>query len=369
MKIVLAIKSMDDAKAGAERVMAAVASALAQRGHQVTLITFDAPGGRSFYPIDSRVRRVCLGIGHSDRRTTVLDFLRRIPAIRQTVRDVRPDIAIGFMHSMYIPIAVALLGTGVPILASEHLVPDYYRHRKLEYFLFLLSSFSIDRFSVLSNGVRQRFPSFLHAKMVVLPNPVYPATIHAAPNGKGVAVKTVLNVGRLVDIKDQRTLIAAFAQLAASFPDWRLHIIGEGELRGELEAQVADLGLQERVQLPGTTSTIEKEYAASHIFAISSRYEGFGLVTAEASSHGLPTVGFADCPGTNELIEDGVTGILVDSTDRVRGLAEALRCLMSDAELRKRMGSAGIDKMRAYAPERIFDKWEETIGSMVAVRA
>ena len=205
--------------------------------------------------------------------------------------------------------------------------------------------------------------------MVVLPNPVYPATIHAAPNGKGVAVKTVLNVGRLVDIKDQRTLIAAFAQLAASFPDWRLHIIGEGELRGELEAQVADLGLQERVQLPGTTSTIEKEYAASHIFAISSRYEGFGLVTAEASSHGLPTVGFADCPGTNELIEDGVTGILVDSTDRVRGLAEALRCLMSDAELRKRMGSAGIDKMRAYAPERIFDKWEETIGSMVAVRA
>lgn len=366
LRILLGIKGLDNAKGGAERVMAALASALAERGHRVILMTFDRLGGHSFYAIDPRVRRVCLGIGRTDSRTTILDFWYRVPAIRRVVREERPDIAIGFMHSMYVPMAVALLGTRVPILASEHMVPEYYRNRRFEYFLLLLSSFLVDRFSVLSDSVGRRFPPFTHPKMVALPNPVYPATVFANPRGGSDTAKTVLNVGRLVDFKDQRTLIAAFAQVADSFPDWQLRIVGEGELRGELEARVAALGLQGRVHLPGATSAIEQEYAAAHIFALSSVYEGFGLVTAEASSHGLPTIGFADCTGTNELIEDGRTGILVDSSDRVRNLAAALRRLMSDADLRERLGTAGIEKMREYAPGRVFDKWEQTIGSIVA---
>lgn len=365
-KILLGIKGMDNGKGGAEKVLAGLATELVVRGHHVILMTFDRPDGHSFYAIDTRVRRICLGIGSTTQPSTILEFLRRVRAIRRKVREERPDIVIGFLHSMYVLMAVALLGMRVPILASEHIVPEYYRKRRFQYFLLLLSSFFIDRFSVLSDRIGEKYHPLLHRKMVTVPDPVYPVTVFANPRGEGDLVKTVLNVGRLVDFKDQKTLIDAFALVAGAFPDWQLRIVGEGDLRGELEAQITELGLEGRVHLPGATSRIEQEYAAAHIFAVSSIYEGFGLVTAEASLHGLPTVGFADCLGTNELIEDGRTGILVEESDRARNLAEALRSLMSDAGLRENLGTAGTEKMREYAPERIFDKWEQIIRSMAA---
>lgn len=364
LKILLGIKGMDSTRGGAEKVMAGLASELVEHGHSVTLMTFDKPGGHSFYHVDPRVRRLSLGIGSTTLPSTVPEFLRRLPAIRRVVREERPDIVIGFMHSMYVLMGFSLLGLGVPILASEHIVPDYYRKRRFQYFLLSLSSFFIDRFAVLSDSIGDRYHWIPRRKLVTIPDPIYPATVYADPRGDGDVVKTVLNVGRLVDFKDQKTLIDAFAQVADSFLDWRLRIVGEGELRGELEARVVERGLEGRVQFPGSISAIEQEYAAAHIFVMSSIYEGFGMVTAEASSHGLPTVGFADCLGTNELIDDGKTGILVSGKDRVQNLATALRRLMSDAELRRRLGTSGIEKMRDYAPERIFDKWEQTIRSM-----
>ena len=66
MKLLFGIKSMDVAGGGAERVLAIVASGLAKRGHDVSVLSFDAPGGNSFYPLESGVRRICLGMGPTD---------------------------------------------------------------------------------------------------------------------------------------------------------------------------------------------------------------------------------------------------------------------------------------------------------------
>ena len=81
------------------------------------------------------------------------------------------------------------------------------------------------------------------------------------------------------------------------------------------------------------------------------------MALAEGMSVGLPAVGYASCPAVNEIIEDGKTGFLVQ--DGVEPLAEALDKLMSDKALRIQMGQAAKESMAQYAPEKIWDAWED----------
>jgi glycosyltransferase involved in cell wall biosynthesis len=112
------------------------------------------------------------------------------------------------------------------------------------------------------------------------------------------------------------------------------------------------------LEFPGPTSDVDREYAAAQLLVTPSRYESFGLVTGEAMSAGLPVIGFADCPGTNELIENGKNGLLVQADDRVEGLAAALRRLMSSAELRVKLGAAGPGSVERFQPDAIVGRWK-----------
>ena len=99
-----------------------------------------------------------------------------------------------------------------------------------------------------------------------------------------------------------------------------------------------------------------------------SAYESFGLTTAEALSHGLPVVGFADCPGTNELVRDGVNGRLVAGPDRAGALAAGLARMMASPDERQRLGAAGPASIEGFAPERITDVWVDLLGRVAARR-
>ena len=99
------------------------------------------------------------------------------------------------------------------------------------------------------------------------------------------------------------------------------------------------------------------------IFAFPSAYEGFGMALAEGMSVGLPAIGYKNCPAVNELIKDGKTGFLCD--DGVEPLAHALEKLMSDKELRVKMGKAAKADMAQFAPEKIWDKWEDLMKKIV----
>ncbi len=362
MKLLFVIKTLELPGGGAERVIAEITAALAHRGHEVAILSFDRPGGEAFYRLPSTVRRIALGIGDIRSGTGAGEAGRRIAAMRRLAKEERPDVAIGFMHSAYIPLGLALLGSGIPVVASEHIAYDHYRTRPLQAALLRLTPVLARAITVISPAIRDGFPAMLRRRMMVVPNPV---GIHGGRNadvsGGAGSMKTLLSVGRLEEQKDHRTLIDAFARIAADFPDWRLRIVGEGSLHSSLEAQVKGLSLADRISLPGATSEIEEEYGAAQLFAMPSSYESFGLATAEALSHGLPVVGFADCPGTNELVQDGINGLLVEGRDRVGALAEGLAALMSSAERRKALGAAGTASISDFAPERVADRWEKLL--------
>ena len=370
MKLLFAIKSLTSSAGGAERVFCTICSELADRGHNVLIITFDQPGRQPFYPFDERVKRIDLGIGDSSSQARFGVTIRRMKALRQIVLAERPDATVGFMHSMFVPLAFALVGTSIAVLGSEHIVPEHYRTRPMQYGLMMVASIFLSRITVLSEAIRVHYPSLVRSRMVIMPNPVTQVTKGVSVNG-GKHEHILLSIGRLDDQKDHATLLRAFAFIAADFPDWHLKILGEGPLRRELEELVEVLDLRTRVTMLGVTSAIGAEYRSVEAFVLPSRYESFGLVTAEAMSYGLPVVGFADCPGTNELIHNGETGILVSpGNDRVLSLAHALAGLLADPVLRLHLGKAARQAIDdRFSPQQVCDLWEHLLRSVSSSRS
>lgn len=361
MKILFSIKRMEGAAGGAERVLASVSSRLAARGHDVAVLSFDPPGTESFYPLAPNVRRLHVPVGDPSRPSGFRETLRRIPALRAAVVAESPDIVIGFMHSLFVPMAVALVGTGIPLIASEHIVPAHYRTRRLEFVLLIGAAFAARRMTVISRAVRDLYPAFLRRKICVIPNPVETADF-AVP--ERAPCRVIVSVGRLDPQKDQTLLIEAFSILAARYPDWTLRIVGEGVLRPVLEEKIEASGLAGRVELPGIVRDVASEYARAEMFVLPSLYESFGLTTAEAMASGLPVIGFSDCPGTNELVIDGRTGILVGSRTP-QALAQAMERLIQDEDLRRRYGQAGTECLSAFDPDRIATIWENLAAGIV----
>lgn len=361
MKFFFAIKTLT-ASGGAERVFSIITGELVRRGHDVVIVTFDQPGTSSFYSLDSSIRRIELGIGDVTRNAGIIETLCRMRALRAVAKSEAPLIAIGFMHSMFILLALSLLGLGTSVIGSEHIVPEHYRSRPLQFLLFLLASPFLDKITVLSEAILVSYPRLIRRRMVVMPNPIIYPYGKAKPSAKKSRY-ILLSVGRLDAQKDQAILIHAFSYLADKWPEWNLKIIGEGPLRAELSSKIKEFGLLERVFLPGVTSDIDAEYLGADVFVIPSRYEAFGLVTAEAMSYGLPVVGFADCPGTNELINDSVCGILVvPAKNRAESLALALERLFANPTLRLQMGSAGaVTVERMVSISNIGDRWENLL--------
>ncbi|WP_309125354.1 glycosyltransferase family 4 protein [Kocuria sp.] len=196
---------------------------------------------------------------------------------------------------------------------------------------------SEERFSTVPNGVRPRKdpPGRTAAR----------AALHLQ---EGDLV--VLSTGRLTTMKGQRYLIEAAALLKAGHPRLQVVILGEGDLREELEALVAARGLAGTVHLPGHRQDARMLLDAADVFALPSRSEGMPLALLEAMEAGLPVVA-TRVIGSAEVVAHGRTGLLVP-TENAGGLAAALAELLEDGERRALYGEAG---RRRYLDEYTVD--------------
>lgn len=367
LKLLFCIKAMNNPGGGAERVLAYVANGLVKRGYRVGVLSFDQPGGHSFYNLDPKIDRIELGIGSTIKPASTFITIKRIKALRKNVKAYAPDVTIGFMHSMFIPLGFALLGTSIPMIASEHIVPEHYRKYPLQLLLFYSTPFIADQITCVSEQVQKLYHPFIARKMFVVPNPIGPKGYkHADVLGRDKKYKILLAVGRLEPQKDYLTLIKAFSMISDYFPDWNLRIVGDGQMRQRLESVIKNRGLKNRIYLPGAKREISKEYLSAQLFVQSSRYESFCLTTAEALSHGLPVVGFKDCPGVNQLIINGVNGYLVTGKrNKIVNLANTLKSLMQNDKLRIELSQHSTITLNKYSLENILDRWEEIIHRVI----
>ncbi len=356
MRILCVIPAMGPG--GAERAMARLITALAPR-HSILLMTWEAKDAAPFFPLPPSIAYERADLLGGKGLNRFFRLLSRLSRLRRQIQAFAPDVVLSFMDTTNVVTLVACLGCGRPVVVSERTDPSRHYIPRTKSILRTLAYGLADRIIVQTERVRRFFPERLQDRIAIIPNPAPRPADMALPGEPDVAGRfRIIGLGRLGREKGFDRLISAFAEVATHHPLWDLTIFGEGDERPALEAQATTSGFGGRIHLPGLTRTPEAELLVSHIMVVPSRYEGFPNALAEGIATGLPTIAFAETSGVEELVIPGETGFLIDPAEDTAGLAVALNRLMSDAELRVRMGAAGRNHALRWTPERIHDRWE-----------
>ncbi|WP_180383996.1 glycosyltransferase family 4 protein [Campylobacter vicugnae] len=173
--------------------------------------------------------------------------------------------------------------------------------------------------------------------------------------------KVVVSVGRLSKEKGFLRLIDIWKLIQDSkeFKDWKLHIVGDGELKEKIENKIKDLNLTNSIILKPFTKDVESEYLSASIYAMTSHFEGLPMVLIEAQSYALPTIAFDVATGPSDIIENEKSGYLIEDNN-LNEYATKLKTLMSDENLRAKMGAKSKEIVKSkFSKEVVMKQWME----------
>lgn len=226
----------------------------------------------------------------------------------------------------------------------------------------------------VSQSARQLVERYFPGEYTVIPNGIDPSRFahpDVAPFPRWMDGRcNILIIGRFEKRKGHRYLLQAFPRVQRYFPDVRLIVAGgDGPQRDDCERMVAEMGLKNvEFYLDFPEEDKPRLLRSAHVFcAPSTGGESFGIVLLEAMSAGLPIVA-GDIPGYRNVMTDGVEGFLVNPEDPA-ALSEALIRLLSDSDLRAKMGEAGRRQAPNYTWDKVarqvLDFYEETKRRMI----
>lgn len=351
---------------GAERALQCLANHYCRTGHQVTILLLET--WERAYQFDPRIQisQIMPFSPQVKFRDLLIPFQALMVAAR--VRRLKPDFVLSFLQrSNFVNVLSRLLGSGSTACISEQIATDSAFDTKTAYgwttlnlvrTLYPLAS----KIFCASTGVQvglERLGVDCSAASVVS-NPIDEEEV-----GEAVGVRipefsdrpVIVSLGRLASQKNHHCLIEAAAPLLQEF-DARLLIIGQGELEESLRQQATQLGVRDKVRLHGWCAKPYELLKGSSIFALSSRFEGFGNVIVEAMACGLPIVS-TDCPsGPAEILENGKYGLLCPNEDAV-ALRQHLRELLLRPELRAHYSGLSLQRARDYGVTNIAARYLE----------
>lgn len=294
---------------------------------------------------------------------------RQVVWLRERFKATRPRVILSFLGSTNIQSVLAARGLGIPVLISERNDPALQRldqpwetlRSRVYPQADLVTANSAGALETLARSVRRE-------KLRQVYNPL---SVPPCPPGIERHGKRIVLVARLVPQKGVDTLIDAFAVLAPQLADWHLDLVGDGPLRGRLEAQVERAGLAGRITFHGHQADPFPFLYAASIFALPSRFEGMPNAMLEAMGAGLAIIASDSSPGPLELIRNEETGLVVRGND-ARALADAIQRLCADAQLRRRLAKASEALAGEMALPRVAAEWEALMndaGAKLTVRA
>ncbi len=360
MKLTLVISSLG--VGGAERVMSLMANYWATKGWEITILTFD--DGVSFYPLDKRVNHIGLGMRQNSANALMgmWNNFQRIQTLSGAIASLKPDVVISFIDSANVLTLLATRSLNSKVIVSERVDPTLHSIGIIWDSLRRWTYPFAAKIVVQTREAAGYFSEQLQLPSCIIPNPVI------APSQEADAPienrRVILAMGRLTAQKGFDLLLKAFAKLKNQHSDWMLTIVGDGELRSELEALRDKLKLADRVDFLGTVKSPEAAFRSADMFVLSSRFEGFPNALCEAMAWGLPVIA-TDCPsGPREIIRDGIDGILVQR-ENVAALSVAMANLMSDEQKRIDLSSRATEVVERFGIEKIMSMWEELLTQVV----
>ncbi len=395
-EIILVCNSLD--AGGIERVVSTLANEWTQRGRKVCVITMH--DRRRFFALDPSVHHVIIDRA---KLTWIAESLKKLKtrlselkaakpwlvtifgwplyhlfavhfyslnfrlfieyeswALRRALRGVESPVVVSFGTSINIITLRACEGLGRRVIISERNDPRRLARFGLWDLMWRKHYRSADLVTANTRGALADMGGYVEPeKLAFVPNPL----VFKNGNG-GVPVSpspSFLTVGRLVWDKAHDVLLDAFALVGDDLDGWRLAIVGDGRLKDSLRVRAERLGVAGRVDWHGVVTDPHAFYHAANFFVLPSRVEGTPNALLEAMSCGLPVIVSDGAPGPLELVEDGVTGLVVPVNDAA-ALAAALRRLASDGELRSRLGEAARARVSEYDLPRALAAWESVVG-------
>jgi glycosyltransferase involved in cell wall biosynthesis len=364
MKVLLVITGLS--MGGAENVVANFADALAQKGFEV-LVVYLKEKPFEVAPRNPAVRVVCLGVN------SVRDAFAGYARFRRIVRTFKPDIVHSHMFHATMLARLTRLSLRMPgLICTAHNTVDGGRLRTLAYRV-------TDRLADISTNVsREAVEAFVgrgavrSGRMLAMHNGIEVDEFKPSSDSReevrssfGIApdCKLFVSAGRLTEQKDYPSLFKALTLLPASL-DYTLLIAGDGALRASLERLAGELGLADRVRFLGIRRDVPRLMCAADVFVLSSVWEGFALVVAEAMACECVVVA-TDCGGVREVL--GNDGFLIPSGDPA-ALAEALLAASSmDKAAARKIGSAARQRVVSlYSFDRTVERWRELYGSILS---
>jgi glycosyltransferase involved in cell wall biosynthesis len=358
---------------GAENAMFMLLESLDRGEWRPTLLLEDAPGTE---PLAERAAALEVPLLRVAPMPLGLEGARRVPSLVRLLRRERPDLFHAHMSS---PVAckwglAAAVAARVPAVLGTVQVGGYEPPDRSAYWQLRALARGVDRYLAVSRDIARELVEQLGwpgEKIEVSYNAVdlRRVEVEAPPGlreqlGAGEIRPLVLTPARLDAQKGHRTLFEAIAQV----PDAVFVLAGEGPEREPLEALAAQLGIAGRVRFLGRREDVPQLLAACDVFALPSLYEGSSLAVLEAMAAGAPVASSA-IGGTDELIEDGRSGLLVPPGDAV-ALAGALRRLLDDPQLRERLAARARERVerdltRERMAARVTGVYRELLGGVL----
>ncbi|KXV32316.1 lipopolysaccharide biosynthesis protein [Gluconobacter thailandicus] len=342
-----------NATGGTERSACAVMNGLVQRDVTVHLLEL-VGNGPPVFPLDDRIPVKSL----FEKPVKIFNSWPRI--VGRLVRYLKRHridtlVVVEATHALY-GVAAARLA-GCRCIVWEHFNFNITLERRKRVWGRQIAARWADDVVVLTARDRALWQAGreVRASLTVIPNMAPP--VWQMPYDE--TSRTVLTVGRLTTQKGHDLLLEAWQKVEsdARGTGWSLLIHGDGPERDLLHQAINGLS---RVTLAPATHQIEAEYRRAGLYVCSSRYEGLPMVLLEASSAGLPIVSFACETGPAEIVEDGVSGVLVQAGD-IQELAEALLSLMAQTEKRRTMSAMGRRKALEFQEETVMARWMDLL--------
>ena len=354
---------------GAERAISQLAGAVADLGHDVALVQrvvtdedYDLdPGVRhivvdrvdGFHPPENPqlkfipqpfrylIRHSYFALMASPvRGVTEHIYVRRswMRDIRRAIRAQKADFVVPMLGEMETLAFLATRFSKADCIETIRCNPAKHpKGRVRRYARNVLDLFAEGVF-VQNEGEAKYFPGFMQKKIFIVPNITDGSFTQISVPAKDEITKFV-TAGRLVGQKNHAMLIRAFAAAVRETGNEKasLAIYGAGDLEGKLKALVKKEGMEGRITIPGRTNELPEKYAESDAFILSSNFEGQPNALMEAMFAGLPCIS-TDCPdGPSDLIENGVSGLLVPVKDMEK-MKEAIIFMMTHPEEASNMG-------------------------------
>lgn len=375
MKIVYCISGMFKS-GGIERVITNKVNYLVAHGYEACIITTDQAGRPDFFPIDERVERIDLGLNYDQYdelptwkrywKTWRLCSLHKA-RLEEALKQLRADVTVSvWRHEVsFLPDlkdgSRKVLELHTSKFAPVRMYPAGQKLRRIFGRLRVAQQERVaaryDHFVILTREEQPLWKGFTN--LSVIPNPLS----FSSQKRADMSAHRVMTAGRMEYVKNYSELLRIWSRVSPTFPDWELHIYGDGWMLDGLRRQAEELGVASQVTFEGAVSDMETAYASSSIYLMTSHFEGLPMVLLEAQSVGLPAVSYACSSGPRDIITDGEDGFLVPLYDEAT-FAERLSTLMRDEALRTRMGKAAEVASHRYDLEVIMPQWLELFSTL-----